>query len=268
MEHESIIKIRGELDGRIYKIRKGKNYSSKKPAPGIKKDEPALKDQYTRTAFLNELASELNGMIKAYNNFIRPNEFYHNLQSLFRKEPENNRLLLLNQLKGTEINARHRLLKMNPAPEINVKAVGEHIITELTVTSHPRRPKRGSNCYFFEVVILLWDDTGAPCELYSQKTSWIYFAGGYPVYDINFPLPDGTTDWMVCVRESLGVNDYEYDELGTQGMLVLEVGSFNKKSQKLLEERRKNTEAKRLRKRSSAKRKVEEEVRVAPREMR
>jgi hypothetical protein len=268
MEHESLIKMKGELDGRIYKIRKGKNYSSKKPAPGIKKDEPGLKGQYSRTGFLNELASELNEIIKAYKNFIRPKEFYHNLLSRFRKEPENNRLLLLNRLKGMDINPRHPFLKISSVPGISVKVVADHIIVELEVNSHSRPRKPGANCYFFEVLILLWDDSGAPCELHSQKTSWIYPENGYPVYDIKFPHPDGTSDWMVCIRGSLGMNGYEYDELGSQGMLVCEMGSFNKKSQKLLKERRKDIEDKRLSKRGGTKKKAEEEIRVEPREVR
>lgn len=256
------------MEGRVYKIRNGKNYSSKKPEAGLKKDEPVLKQQYRRTAFLNELASEINRMIKSRKGFVPSGRFYQNMQARFRKEPINNRLLILDRLKGMEINTLNRLQQISPAPAIDIKAIDDHIVVELTVTGHALPGKHNANCYFFEVVLLLWDDSGAPCQLYSKKTSWIYPEKGYPAFDIDFQRPDGTTDYLVCVRESLGMNGREYKEMGTQGMLVAEVGSFNKKSKKLLEGRRKEILAEKEQKYGGTATKADEEKRIEPKNLR
>ena len=232
-------KVSGEVDGMVYKMtRKGKNYISKKPAAGNKKQEPALKLQYQRTAFLNELAGELNGMIKDYCAFIWPSEFYQRVQSRFRKEPENIRILLLNRLLNMEVNQRNPITKLtyNP-PSVTLKGVEDNIILELSANSHPH-PDSWGNCYFIEVLLLLWDDSGAPCEASVQRTNWIYNEGAYPVYEMVFPKPDGTTDYLVAVRGSKGNDGVDFDMLGYMGMMIIEVGSFNKKSQKLLLKRR------------------------------
>ena len=266
MKHISSVKMKGEMDGRIYKIRNGKNYSSKKPAKGIKKNEPELKGQYSRTAFLNELAGEINDRITGYNSFIKVGNFYQNMQSRFRKEPTNNRLLLLNQLKGMDINPKHPFRKLCAPPLLKVKGLTDKIIVELDVKGRIETEKADACRYLLQVVLLLWDDSGAPCELRKNRTKWIEMNGEYPIYDIPFLKPDGATDYMVCVHISLGNKRHEYNEQGTQGMLVMEVGSFNKKSQALLDERRNvNREAGSG---GAAETSIEEDEGVAPRTVR
>ena len=71
---------------------------------GAKKNEPALKTQYSRNGLLNGIASEINRVVGSYAQVLKPSSFYQELQRLLRKEPVDNRFLLLLQLAGMEIN--------------------------------------------------------------------------------------------------------------------------------------------------------------------
>ena len=85
----------------------------RKPAsPGTKRNEPALKEQYTRTKYLNKLASEVNRMVQRCSDHLKPSTFYESLHRCFRKEPLNNRFLLLLQLRGMEVNPAYPLSKL------------------------------------------------------------------------------------------------------------------------------------------------------------
>src|ERR1700730_6652367 len=101
----TIIKVSGKIGNDV--IVDSKTYGHhvrKAPAKGSKKNEAALKQQYSRTKFLNALASELNTVIKGYSVSFKSSGFYQRMQKLFRKEPLDKRFLLLQKLKDMEIN--------------------------------------------------------------------------------------------------------------------------------------------------------------------
>src|SRR5687767_2252765 len=101
---KTIVQITGKFEDRLivdstaYGI-----YARKLVKKGSKKNEPALKLQYRRTKFLNNLASEVNQVVTTFGSLIKFNNFYTSVLSRFRKEPLNNRFLLLQQLKGMEL---------------------------------------------------------------------------------------------------------------------------------------------------------------------
>ncbi len=100
-----IVKVEGKVGDNI--LLRGGRYGPhmrKAVKPGTKRDEPALKKEYSRTGFLNNLASEINTAIKEHCAMLKSGRFYEMLLSRFRKEPLNNRLLLLQTLKGVEVN--------------------------------------------------------------------------------------------------------------------------------------------------------------------
>jgi hypothetical protein len=52
--------IKGKIDGKVFvHVPGGKSYVRNAVEPGTKKDEPALKEHYVRTPFLNQLATGL-----------------------------------------------------------------------------------------------------------------------------------------------------------------------------------------------------------------
>jgi hypothetical protein len=45
-------------------------------SPGTKSNEPALKEQYTRTKYLNQLASEVNNIVQRNSDNLKSSTFY------------------------------------------------------------------------------------------------------------------------------------------------------------------------------------------------
>lgn len=263
--NKGIIQPRGELDGKIYSDTRRGIVMRSKAAAGSKKGEPALKKQYSRTVFLNKIAGEINSIIKLYGNRLVPNGFYAKLQSIFRKEPADNRLLLLSGLEGMEINPRYQLGVLNALPAVTVTAGIKSVQVELVVKQHPILRPRMGNCYFFEVLLVLWDKSNKPGVVATKKTKWIYPGTKLPEYEFNFTKNGKSTDYLLCIRESTGKDEEELDLLETQGMLVVEAGCFDEAGKKLLKSRQLLTEARRLKEQEQTLKKKEIEERVEPR---
>lgn len=99
-KQKSILPISGKLGETVFVD--GKQGSSVRAAPeaGSKKDEPALKEQYSRTRYLNRLAGGINSVVDKYAGNLKVSNFYNLLNKHFRKEPLDNRFLLLKQVEG------------------------------------------------------------------------------------------------------------------------------------------------------------------------
>ena len=209
---------------------------------GSKKDEPALKQQYSRTRFLNKLASEINSIITSCTNYGgKSRDFDFRVQSCFRNEPLNNRYLLLRQLKDIEINQKHP----SGNQEITVNVSKNNLIVELFARSHPDHMKPvqtilGTNVYdsySFEVILLTWDKTEKRATHSGQLSDWICYEDKDAVFEFRFPIPKGTVNWMICVRRQLGFNEEPKTFYGSECMYVAEAGTFDKKEEEIVAER-------------------------------
>ena len=87
----SLIKISGKHGDDVYVDSRQYGPHVRKPVPaGSKRNEPALKEQYKRTRYLNRLASEVNSIVERTSDNLKAKKFYAELQRRFRKEPLNN----------------------------------------------------------------------------------------------------------------------------------------------------------------------------------
>lgn len=205
-------------------------------APGSKKNEPALKQQYARTKYLNVLASEINSTIRGYYGNLKPSTFYQELQSRFRKEPLNNRFLLLLQLKGMEVNPAYPLSKLgNQVTEVSV--VKNKIIVNLQAKAHPAAGKHKANCYCYEVLLLTWDKGKKPAAYNYQLSDWVYLSNGKPEIEFTFRRTTETVHWLLFLRQQLGVDENVIGVLAADGMQVVGAGSLDKKDLELLKKR-------------------------------
>jgi len=217
---------------------KAKSISEKKSRkPTSKRNEPAFKAQLIRTKFLNDLAGELNRVIAHYYTDFKPADLYHRLQKQFRKEPLDNRFLLLLQLVGMEINPVYPLAKLGHAG-LRVEAVKKNISITLDTLSHPDPGKHRANGYYHELLLFCWDKTKKPARVSRQLSDWIRPGGPRPQFEFVFPLPANATHWLLCLRQSLGVNEVDIGAKVTMGMAVVEAGSFDKKDMALVEKRK------------------------------
>ncbi|KIC94274.1 hypothetical protein [Flavihumibacter solisilvae] len=219
------------------------NHTRRAPRPGLKKGEPALKRQFSRTKYLNDLAGELNSAFRG----IWPakkSDLYQKMLKRFRKEPENRRGLLLMQLKSMEINPRYTFNSLGTC-STTVKELEESVSVGLQVQAHPPRGKYDANTYYYEVILFTWDDPNDTAFWSRQYSDWIRIGKDYPnpVFEFLFPKPSGTTlQWLLCLRVHLGVEDVVFPVLTTTGMQITDVGTFDKDEIRILEQRKQEEE--------------------------
>jgi hypothetical protein len=239
-----IISIDGKFgDNVVIDSRRYGKHMRKAPAAGSKKEEEALKEQYSRTASLNKLASELNKIIKAHCPEIRNSRFYEQLQSRFRKEPLNNRFLLLTQLKGMNINPNYPLTKLG-SQTITVTASKNKLSVNLKVELHPEPGSHRANCYYYEVLLLSWDKIKKPARYNRQFSEWVHLEKDKPEFEFEFERTAGTKNWLLCLRQRLGVNEQLISAMVTDGMQIIGAGTFDKKEEALLIQRQEEEEKK------------------------
>jgi len=242
----TIMPVRGKLGEVVYTQGRYGNTVRKAPRGGSRKRDIALQMQNHRTKFLNNLAGELNSWLNIYNGRLKSSDFYVRLQRCFRKEPINDRFLLLMGLRGFEINPNYPLGKLGSC-KLAVKEMTSSIKVSLQVEHHPDGGRYRANCYYDELLLLSWDKSKTRANADRQLSEWIYFKNGKPEFEFMFPKPTGTTHWLLCLRQRLGVNEVELNSMKGEGMQVVEVGTFDKKEQALWDKLIAEREEKRLR---------------------
>lgn len=235
----SIINFSGKLGDEVHVESKHGNLVRKAPKKGTKKDESAFEQQSNRTGFLNNLAGELNRIISAYSGRLKPSDFYQALQKRFRKEPLNNRFLLLRQLQGMEVHPGYPFKKLGEA-NVTVEAMTKKIMVRLQVLLHaPKYVGRYTvNCYAYEVCLLCWRKSEEPVIHARQFGEWIYLKDSLPEFEFEFPRPADTVHWLVCVKQQAGVNEEPVPSFRAEGMQIVTAGTFDKKDMALLTKRK------------------------------
>lgn len=226
----SNIKFKGKVGDEVFvdSSRYG-HHLRKAPKKGIKKEEPAFKEQLDRTVFLNKLASEINLAVDRYHPAFKEPDFYSRLHKHFRQEPLDIRFFLLKRLKGVEVNDNYPMGKLGDC-KYEVKATTKKIIVSLCTEHHPPTSigRYRSNSYYNSVLLLCWNKPKARATIFQQRTEWIPIAKEMPDFEFDFPKPPGTTHWLLFHRQCLGKNRTEIDSMKAEGMWVADIGSFEK----------------------------------------
>ena len=227
-------------------------------SPGTKRNEPALKKQYTRTKYLNQLASEVNNIVQHNSDNLKPSTFYEELHRRFRKEPLNNMFLLLLQLRGMEVNPAYPLSKLG-TQFVSVRVLKNKIVVNLQVKYHPPAGKHKADCYDYQVMMLTW---GKKVNYEEQFSNWVYMESGHPEFDFEFHRKAEIRHWLLCLRLRLGIEEKPIGMLATTGMQIIDAGSFVKKDLEIL--KRHEKEQKTVQAAATGKQKAEEVKRVKP----
>lgn len=240
----SVIKLRGKLGDQVHIDGKYGPSVRQAPKDGNKKDEAALEEQYSRTAYLNNLASELNRIIRAYSGSLKPTGFYQLLQKRFRKEPLNNRFMLLKQLEGMEVNSNYPLHKLGDA-RVTVTTIRKKITVKLEVLYHPAAyiGTYKANCYSYEVSLVCWANGDGAASHARQFGEWISLGDGLPDFEFEFNRPADAVHWLVCLKQQAGYNEEPIPSFCAEGMQIISTGTFNKKDMELFTKRKKEETA-------------------------
>lgn len=231
------MKLSGKSDDVVYVKTKKGTHVRNAPKKGLKKDEPALKAQYSSTAFFNGLASQIKqGLAKHVFNFI-DSQLYHRLLQRFRKVKEHNqhRWLLLREVQDIEVNKAYPLEKIGTV-NWRVETGKRELLVHLYVDGHP--PNKVSvhkvDCYYYELVLLVWNKTKQELTIVTNETDWIDVNGGLPEFEVPLKVPADATQWLLFIHGRLGYNHECLDIRAAEGMRCVEVGSFDKKDHVLV----------------------------------
>ena len=256
----SIVRFSGKLDKQVHvDSNRYPRHVRSAPKEGSKKNEPGLKEQYRRTAYLNRLASELNQIMRTHSDYLKPSSFYAKIQSLFRKEPSNNRFRLLRQLNGIDIHPSYPLSRLSNN-EVSVNKIKNKLTVCVEAQSVPFPGKYEEDCHHYEVLLITWAKGNEPAIVSRQYSEWCAFTAGKPSFEFEFPVAPGRLDWVVCLRQRLGKDQIAIDTMSTEGMAIVNVGTNDKKQLALIE-KEKNAE-----KKAAGRKKREEPERVKAKE--
>jgi len=222
-----------------------------------KRDEPALKQNYTRAAVVNGLASNINRIFKATSAGNKHEEFYHKLLRLFLKQPSNNRFVLLDCMKGMDLHPRYTLVNLPGAQQVDVKANKQKFKVRLNVTYQPPQKDDRFNCYCYHLLLLTWNKRSTEAEYFKQSSQWIDSEGRKPGFTFFFKRNPGVVHWLLCLMKQMGRSD-KFVSVKLQGMRIIEVGTFDIQDKALL----KKIKADEKKKIPSSLKKEEEIIRV------
>jgi hypothetical protein len=225
--------IRGKINGKVFvHVPGGTSYVRDVVEPGTKKDEPALKEHYVRTPFLNQLAAGISNTLKFESDGNWHGGFYSRLLSRFRKHPSDNRFLLLSSLKGMNIHPIYIFDKLGGDQKVTVKATSRKFTVSVKVKFQPMVNDK-QNCYCYQFVLITWNDSDEPPTFSRKYSEWIYPEKPKTELDFSFKREEGVVHWMLCQMKQMGWNEKPVS-VKKQGMRIAEVGTFNKKDMTLL----------------------------------
>ena len=225
----SIIKLKGKIDDKVIVDSKFGAHVRNLPKKHKKKLSSKFKENMNRTGILNNIAGEITRWIKLYYNRLKSDDFYNRALKSFRKEPLNDRYILLQTLKKFEVNRDYPLDKLGECI-LEVKDEGDKIFVELEVKHHPRPGKYKANCYYNDLLLICWAKDGQQATAEKWPSDWISLKDEKPVFDFEFKKPLGATHWMLFHRQRLGINNSTFDvnSLTGEDMNVAAIGSFDK----------------------------------------
>jgi hypothetical protein len=207
-------------------------HTRRRQRAGLRKDEPAVKENYSRTAILNNLAAGINNALDLESDHHKDKGFYVEVQKRFRQQTLDNRYVLLASLRGMDLHPRYRLAELGSREEVIVKPEPDSFKVTVSVKIHPYKWER-TNCYCYKVMLLTWNTEGALPKHEGRYSTWRYLDKPTPEFEFSFPRDADVVHWLVCVKLQMGFNDepvlWKYE-----GARIVEVGTFKEEDEVLL----------------------------------
>ncbi len=234
----SIIKVSGKFGK--YVVTNGPKQGRvirRRPNRKLVNEPEPFRKQASRAAVLNKLASEINRVVRYFHSDLLSSDLYQRLLSYFRNEPLDDRFMLLQILKGFEINTRYRFEKQSKV-NVECKREGHQLKIELDVLEH-LDPKGKFISYCYECLLVSWT---AQEELpwHDRKfTSWVEIGGPKEGFDLKFTFPEGTQHWLLFMHIRGKAANEDTGFMSAQGMRVLEAGTMIDSDLELLAAREK-----------------------------
>ena len=210
----------------------GDHSRSKPTKSASKKALQGLTAENSKTAAINKLASQVRKVAKHYGKRFCPGSFYTGMMDLLRLPQSTTRILMLDALRGYEINKDYPIARYWWSPKIEILPLEDSLTVRLTLTDHAEYHKK-FNCYYLQMAAAIWNTENDDYIDDGKMTAWISTKDELPLTcDFVFAKPENAGDYLLMFHLVTGINQVSSMLLPDQGMKVVEAGSFSAASLK------------------------------------
>lgn len=231
-----VFKVSGTFGDHV--ITQGKKQGGvirRRPKKTTKARSDSFNRQLSRTVFLNKLASQLNKLVHHYYPLLRPRDLYARLLGHLRKEPLDNRFLLLKILKGFEIHPRYQLNRLS-IPKLEISQNEDILKIDLLAEGYQPDPEKFP-AWCYELILACWTE-GDEEPLHSRQYSdWIEARNRQAYFEFEFTLPAGTLHWLLLIHQRGRALNGDTELMALQGIRIVEAGTLLASDQELWLER-------------------------------
>jgi hypothetical protein len=185
----------------------------------------ALAAHADKTKRVNTAAKGVYDVLTLYGHGFREGQLWQAVLSRMRKAKHTDFKTLLESLDGLELNSRYALKRFGPLPVVSAWATDNTLNIQLR-GEVPSGLLKNSNCRHFELIVPLFDVTGACVQHDVQQTRWLYNNDARIEQIFQFNKPQAAVHYLICLHLQSGVNDIATDVLAGRGMAIVGVGGM------------------------------------------
>lgn len=225
-----IMKFSGTLGDFTFVNRAGCLYIRRKRGT-VKK--AVLNEKFQRSVdrhnVVNRTALPVNDIVKQYVGSFKDWPFYTQMLKRLKKCEDDNPGTHLRSLAKLEVNQEHKLESMLTVAPYTITTYKDHVTITLKLNSHPNFSKKSNNnCFFYEVIVILWDKKGNVSTHDSISTEWVYYEDELPEYDLDFKRTAADKYYLLALNLTGGENADTKKMMRDKAMMILGGGVIDK----------------------------------------
>ena len=173
---------------------------------------------------INALASEVHSRLKQHAGKFKESMFWQKMLKRMHSAANTTTAALLTSLTGLDFNSRYPLQRFGTPAFITTKPLKNELSIALQ-NMHTLHFNNKVVAYRYELIVLFFDAKGKTTGEIVLNSKWftIHEAAGVIMFDII--LPKSSKFYLVCLRLHGGKDDEPLNELSSQGMQIVKVGS-------------------------------------------
>ena len=218
----SNVNFRGTI-GELTYVKRGKKFYVRRKRGTVKKAviNEKLQAVVDRNAAVNRTAVPINNILSEYAGKIKEGAFWQRLLSRIRKCANDKPETHLQNLANLELHEKHKLIEHVSIQSFTIKVDKDHFTISLPFGSHSffRNPKK--NCYYYELIVILFDKNGEVNTHDSVPTHWVYHSDQTPEYAVDFKRTRFDKYYLFALKVNAGCNGQRGDGMGDLAMAIL-----------------------------------------------
>ncbi len=215
--------------GEVTYVKRGNDYFVRRKRGSVTKAgiNETLQLFVKRNKVVMHTATQVNDIMKEYAGHFKEGAFWQRLLSRLKKCKDDNPQTHLQSLAKLELNERHALLKHVSITPYSIKVYKDHFTLNLKFDRHASFRNKKNNCYYYEVIALLWDNKPDITEHHSIPTRWIYYSHEVPEYELNFKRTKWDKYYLLVVNLIGGHDGITQRGMADRAMMILGGGKLD-----------------------------------------